>query len=341
MRKTKDLSVTVVSTDDDRARLGTLLEHLAGQLRELRIATPDEVEQGSGAGSDIIHAFGWHAGLSMSRSSLNVPQLMSPPGLASGDGLPRDDADAAALQGADGVLVTSSRHRDEVHNLGVPWYRLTTIPPSVDTDVYGRRGPSAARTDRFRVTAETRVGTDEVDTLFHAMRLVESAELILFAGVGAESEQLRRQVASGGLSPRTAVVSPAEPAERAWWLRSTDAVVDIPRQPADSSLALQAMACGSAVIATPVDQLEDVVVHGVTGLHVPIGDGGSLARALRTVLADDFTIESLGMAASDRAVNRFSVERVARDLASAYARSACDEAVVEDDVELDDVDAGV
>ena len=95
------------------------------------------------------------------------------------------------------------------------------------------------------------------------------------------------------------------------------------------------MACGSAVVATSVDVLEDAVVHGVTGVHVPIGDPVSLARALRSVLADDFTIESLGMAASDRAIHRFSPARVARDLATAYSRSAPDASGdVDDDVDL-------
>ena len=338
MRKPKDLSVTVISSEADRAdesELGTVLRHLAGHVRGVTLATPDDPELTSTA-SDVVHAFGWAAGVAASTNRSGTPVLVSPPALASGDGLPRDDVELDSLVRADAVLVSSSRHREEVHNLGIPWYRLTTVPPTVDVDVYTRRGAAAARTDRHRLVAEVGPDADEAGTIFHAMRLVESTELILFADAGADTDRLRSRAGAEGVGDRTAVVTPSEPGERAWWLRSSDAAVVIPSQTCESPLALQAMACGSAVVATPVDQLEDVVVHGVTGFHVPSGDAVSLARALRTVLADEFSIESLGMAASDRAVNRFSPERVARDLASAYARSAGDAPAQDEEPELVD-----
>jgi D-inositol-3-phosphate glycosyltransferase len=334
MRKPKDLSVTVISSDepdrDHNHELNAVLRHLEGHVREVSRFTPDDTALDTSS-SDVVHAFGWAAGVAASTHRSETPVLVSPPAFSTGDGLPHDDAELDSLVRADGVLVSSSRHREEVHNLGIPWYRLTTVPPTVDVDVYTRRGAAAARTDRHRLVAEVDADGDEAGTIFHAMRLVESTELILFADAGPDTDLLRSRAGAEGVGGRTAVVSPSEPGERAWWLRSSDAAVVVPSQTRDSSLALQAMACGSAVVATSVDELEDVVVHGVTGLHVPVGDPVSLARALRTVLADAFSIESLGMAASDRALNRFSPERVARDLASAYARSAGDVAAAEEE----------
>jgi glycosyltransferase involved in cell wall biosynthesis len=332
VRRSKDVSVTVVAVEADQASMSALLTDLTGQLREVRVAAPSEMGPAAD-GSDVVHAVGWEAGVAASRASLEVPLLVSPPALASGQGMPRDDDERSALRSADAVLVASSRHRDEVHQLGVPWYRLTTVPPCVDVASYARLGPAAPRTERLRIAAEPHPD-DDVGSIFHALRLMDSPELVLFAPSESGTESLRDRATAEGLGDRTTVVAPSTDDERAWWLRSTDAVVAVPTGTTDAAFALQAMACGTAVVATPVDVLEDVVVHGVTGLHVPHGDGVSLARALRAVLADDFSIESFGMAGSDRAIHRFSTASVARDLASAYSRSALDP-VEPDDDELD------
>lgn len=340
MRRSKDVSVTVVATQREQTAMSMLLGDLRAQVRSVRVTAPAEVGP-STEQTDVVHAVGWEAGLAATRAELGAPLLLSTPALSTGEGRPRDDQELTALRQADGVLVTSSRQRDDVHQLGVPWYRLTTVPPSVDVTTYARRGPAAPRTERLRVAAEPRPDA-EAASIFHALRLLDGTELVLFAQTDSEMDALYDRAASEGLGDRTTVVAAGDADERARWLRSADAAVTVPEQPTDGMFALQAMSCGTAVVATPVDVLEDVVVHGITGLHVPHGDGVSLARALRSVLADDFSIESFGMAGSDRAIHRYSTDRVARDLAAAYARSAPDLVESDDDeAERTSVDAAV
>jgi glycosyltransferase involved in cell wall biosynthesis len=50
---------------------------------------------------------------------------------------------------------------------------------------------------------------------------------------------------------------------------------------------LEAMACGTVPVVTPVGALPEVVHDGDNGAVVPVGDPGALARALGDLVTDD------------------------------------------------------
>jgi D-inositol-3-phosphate glycosyltransferase len=52
-------------------------------------------------------------------------------------------------------------------------------------------------------------------------------------------------------------------------------------------VALEAMACGTPVIASRVGGLRFSVVHGYTGLHVPVGDADALGAAILKLFKND------------------------------------------------------
>ena len=60
------------------------------------------------------------------------------------------------------------------------------------------------------------------------------------------------------------------------------------------AVALEAMAAGAAVIASPVGGLADVVVHGHNGLHATPGDVGAWSDALTILLEQPATAAGLG-----------------------------------------------
>jgi D-inositol-3-phosphate glycosyltransferase len=63
-------------------------------------------------------------------------------------------------------------------------------------------------------------------------------------------------------------------------------------------VALEAMACGSPVVASRVGGLTTTVRDGVTGLLVPEGDAPALARRLGELLGDAEIRERLGQEAT-------------------------------------------
>ncbi|MDO0924652.1 glycogen synthase [Streptomyces sp. TG1A-8] len=86
---------------------------------------------------------------------------------------------------------------------------------------------------------------------------------------------------------------------------------------------LEAMACGTPVVASRVGGIPEVVDDGRTGLLVDVGedtDGfeAGLARALDTVLGDPGAARRMGEAGQRRAVGEFGWDAVARRTADLY-----------------------
>ncbi|MGA5286083.1 glycogen synthase [Streptomyces pseudogriseolus] len=85
---------------------------------------------------------------------------------------------------------------------------------------------------------------------------------------------------------------------------------------------LEAMACGTAVVASRVGGIPEVVDHGRTGLLVDLDDGfeAGLTRALDAVLGDPETARAMGEAGRERAVGEFGWDAVARRTAGLYEK---------------------
>ncbi|MEO5686001.1 MAG: glycosyltransferase [Burkholderiaceae bacterium] len=74
--------------------------------------------------------------------------------------------------------------------------------------------------------------------------------------------------------------------------------------------SLEAMAAGLAVLATRVGGMAEQVVEGATGWLTPRGDPTALAARLGDVLDDPAALDACGERARQRALARFSVERM-------------------------------
>jgi glycosyltransferase involved in cell wall biosynthesis len=93
--------------------------------------------------------------------------------------------------------------------------------------------------------------------------------------------------------------------------------------------ATEAMMRGTAVVASAVGGLGDIVLHERTGLRVPPGDVHALADALVRILSDRDWAEALGRAGRERAREHFTrdgcltrLERVYEQLRSSTPRPA-------------------
>ncbi|MCS7220399.1 MAG: glycosyltransferase [Anaerolineae bacterium] len=82
-------------------------------------------------------------------------------------------------------------------------------------------------------------------------------------------------------------------------------------------VALEAMACGTPVIASRVGGLKYTVLHEVTGLHVPVRDPNALAEELVRLLTDRALRERLGSQAA-RLVQRYSWDVVVQEICRIY-----------------------
>lgn len=69
---------------------------------------------------------------------------------------------------------------------------------------------------------------------------------------------------------------------------------------------VEAMACGTPVVATRSGAVVETVVDGVTGCLVGKGDTDALASAIARLLADDELRAAMGAEARRQALERFS-----------------------------------
>jgi alpha-maltose-1-phosphate synthase len=85
---------------------------------------------------------------------------------------------------------------------------------------------------------------------------------------------------------------------------------------------LEAMACGTAVVASRVGGIPEVVDDGETGLLVPPDDPAALADGLNTLLRDPDRATWMGQRGRKRAIAEFGWPAIAAQTATLYAELA-------------------
>ncbi|GAB4247522.1 MAG: glycosyltransferase [Thermoleophilia bacterium] len=81
----------------------------------------------------------------------------------------------------------------------------------------------------------------------------------------------------------------------------------------------EAMAAGLPVIATRVGGIPEMVVDGMTGRLINVGDAGSLADSVRELALDPDRRRRWGEAGRSRAARRFTLQRMLEETEAAFA----------------------
>ncbi len=101
-------------------------------------------------------------------------------------------------------------------------------------------------------------------------------------------------------------------------LRSADLMVNLNQHEASALTSIQAMACGTPVVAAANGPHLDASIDGTTGIHVQPLRPALLAQKIRALLAHPMQLEAFSVAATDRARSRYSWDRIAHETLAVY-----------------------
>lgn len=239
--------------------------------------------------------------------------------------------DRLVLHRADAVVALSNTERDFLaRRRQVPPGRIAVIPNGVAAATFDRGDGAEGGSDLLFVGQLQEF--KGLDYLLDALPAVRAAcpcmKLRIAYQTGALLRRYQAQVDRLGLNPCVEFTGAKAAAELAR-LYSTAAVVVSPSLgECLSTVVLEAMCCGAAVVATDVGGIREQLDQD-TGVIVPPRDSGALARAICGLLADIDLRRRLGHAARHRALAQFSIRqmvdrhvRLYEELLETHARAA-------------------
>ncbi|MGA5319074.1 glycogen synthase [Streptomyces seoulensis] len=298
-------------------------------------------------GSDLVHSHTWYAGLAghLAKLLYGIPHVTTAHSLEPlrpwkaeqlGGGYALSSwAERTAIESADGVIAVSGAMRDDilacypaldadrvhvVHNgIDTALYR-----PDPGTDALRRHGIDPERPYVLFVGRITR--QKGVPQLLRAVREIDPGTQVVLCAGAPDTPEIDREFRDrfqelGAVRSGVFWIPQMLPRAEVVQLLTHAAVFVCPSVYEPLGIVnLEAMACGTPVVASRVGGIPEVVDDGRTGLLVDTdGDfAGNLARALDSVLADPAAARRMGEAGRARAVGEFGWDAVARRTAGLY-----------------------
>lgn len=239
------------------------------------------------------------------------------------------------LRRSDALIAESPASKGHmVQEYGVDAAKVHVIPGGVDTAVFrpqdrqqARRGLGLAAEQPVLLFVGRLQPLKGIDTLLraaHSIRRSHTQLQVLIVGGGVdvqdehEAQELRRLQElseSLGLSGQVRFIKAQPQDVLVQYYAAADVFVMPSHYESFGMVALEAMACGTPVVASRVGGLVSTVVSGQTGCLVPEGDWQAFAQAIQRLLASPTLRDTCGQASLRRA-QAFTwpciVERTAR-----------------------------
>jgi MMP alpha-(1->4)-mannosyltransferase len=222
------------------------------------------------------------------------------------------------------ITVSESSARDLCRQMGARPWQLAVVPVGVDA-VHFRPLPHVRRVPgRIMTTASADVPLKGLLPLIEAVAKVRTereAELVV-VGRPREGSLVPAAVARLGLEGAVHLVGAVDDARMVeLWAEAEVAVV--PSLYEGFSLpAVEAMACGTPLVATTAGALPEVVgPDGETALLVPPNDPGALAGAIGRLLDDADLRAGIGAAGRARVLERYTWKATAEATVEQYRRA--------------------
>lgn len=251
----------------------------------------------------------------------------------------RSQVETQLVKHSDHIVVSSQREKVEmVWNYNASPEKISVIPCGVDPDLFTPRDSlqSKAHLDlsprRFILFVGRIDPVKGIDTLLKAMALVKNkltngkgVTLLIIGGnidnsdYSKDNEMQRLKQLTDRLDLKNSITFlGAQRHDQLPYFYSASELCVLPsRYESFGMVALEAMACGTPVIASKVGGLTSFIQDEITGFLVPEEDENSLAEKIFTLLNDQSLKNRLGINARSRA-RSFSWQSIAPQMTSLY-----------------------
>jgi len=278
---------------------------------------------------DALHANYWLSGVAghVLKHRFELPlgctfhTLSRVKGLDASDPRDRTRSEASVIGCSDAVVTSSAAEADEIVELyGADPARVAVIAPGVDHALFGPGARAAARRAvglRSRGPVLLWVGRVQplkgldvaVESLARLGRIGEDAVLVVVGGAsgpegGPYLDRVRRGARDLGVAERIEWVPPQPHGALSSYYRAADVVLVPSRSESFGLVALEAAACGTPVVVSPVGGLRTLVVDGSTGFVRP-RTADAFAEAATRLIGDPGRADEMGRQAAARA-SRFT-----------------------------------
>jgi D-inositol-3-phosphate glycosyltransferase len=251
----------------------------------------------------------------------------------------RIDIEAKVMASADRIIATSASDKQEmIQHYGAAPAKINVIPPGLDLGLFHPR-------DRLAAKASLGLGGKRVALFVGRMDRIKGVETLLNAAAHLRERDpaldLRVLIVGGNRQPRVIddasreltrlralmhqldlgnavkFVGPKDQDRLPAYYAAADVCVVPSYAESFGMVAVEAMACGTPVVASDVGGLRSTVVDGETGFLVAEHDPRGFALRIHQILGSPELRERLGEAAAV-AASRYRWPHVAHQLESAY-----------------------
>jgi D-inositol-3-phosphate glycosyltransferase len=244
----------------------------------------------------------------------------------------RIEIERRIIRGADAIVASTEAERQSlVEQYGGRADRIAVMPPGANLDLFAPVDRAFARaTLGLRGEVLLFVGRIDpvkgLDTLLEALALLRhrpDLQLLVAGGAGEahaadpDEAHLRALARRLGVADRVLWLGPVEQERLPLYYSGADVSVVPSRYESFGLVALEALACGAALVASRVGGLPSIVEDGQNGLLVPSRTPAEFASRIERILDDPGLAERLRAAARPSMI-RFSWAATARRVAALY-----------------------
>ena len=220
----------------------------------------------------------------------------------------------------DRVLTSSETSAEQiVRDFGVDPQRVTNVWNGIDTDLYRPDADVPRQPNEILCVGRANDPNKGIRTLVESLAQMPESVHLSLVDEDHPDNPVFKWAQQAGVSQRLRVLGRISTPELVDHYRRA-ALVVVPSSYEGFGLpAVEAMACGTPVIACDAGALSEVIGITEGGLLVPRDDPGALAKATVTLLEQPETCARIGARARRRVVATLSWPRVAAATAEVYA----------------------